>query len=87
MAAELRVDVRTLRNDGETLLARIADQRIDQRRGHAPPADFRRNERMIGHPRLSSCTPCQSADGIAAGHGRTVFPLRFVAFVGDFDAV
>ena len=54
MAAELRVDVGALRHDREALLARIADEGIDQRGGNALPADLWRHERVIGDPRLAS---------------------------------
>lgn len=87
MAAELRIDVGTLRHDREALLTRVADEGIDQRGSNALPANLGRHERMIGHPRLAPRAPGQAPYRIAARHDRAVLPVCLVAFVGDFDAV
>src|SRR5688572_610796 len=83
MAPEQRLDVAALRDDPESLLARVGDQRLDQLLRHPLAAHRRRDERVIGDPQRAERAPGQLRGPLASGQLGAIGAVA--GFIGSRD--
>ena len=69
------------------MLPRVGDQRFDQPSGNAAPADFGRDQRVVGHPRAAPLYPCQMPDMVATCDMGVIFAMGAVVVAGYGDVV
>lgn len=76
MATECGGDIGTLWLDGEALLPRIGNHRLDQLHGIALPARLGRGIGMVGNAGAAACPPGQLRRALRSWHGGAIGAVR-----------